>query len=267
MFVALDRDGNKIWVEDAVEGERYFCPCPKCGKELTIKARKSDAMRTHFAHKKGSQCLDSWMNTYDMSEWHKNWQRAFPIEYNEVYLENNGEVHRADVLIEDLKVVIEFQHSPMSGEEFEKRNAFYKSCGYKMVWVFDVKDRTKLDDINYLVWKRKTSLFSKVKTVPDEVYFQHLCFGDPDALLKLAALDSKEIKGLYTVMPIMPENFLKTYGMDNDAISMDEIFSLTRDYLVNQRNSRPRIYPVYQTKTSREVDRIMRGRSSRRRRF
>jgi competence CoiA-like predicted nuclease len=70
------------------------------------------------------------MNNYDMTEWHKNWQKAFPIECNEVYLENNGEVHRADVLIEKRKVVIEFQHSPMSGEEFEKRNAFYKSqCG------------------------------------------------------------------------------------------------------------------------------------------
>ena len=136
-----------------------------------------------------------------------------------------------------------------------------------MVWVFDVKDRTKLDDINYLVWKRRTSLFSRVKTVPDEVYFQHLCYGPEDALLKLAELDDKEIKGWFTSIPIMPENFLKTYGIDNDARSMDEIFSLTRDHLISQRNSQPRTYPVYPTKTSREVERIMRGRRSHRRRF
>ena len=45
----------------------------------------------------------------------------------------DGQKHRADVLIEDKKVVYEFQHSSLSAEEFEDRNSFYNSLGYKVI--------------------------------------------------------------------------------------------------------------------------------------
>lgn len=35
----------------------------------------------------------------------------------------------------------EFQHSPMSHTEFLERTSFYTDAGYKMVWVFDYRDK------------------------------------------------------------------------------------------------------------------------------
>lgn len=37
--------------------------------------------------------------------------------------------------------VIEFQHSPISAEEFDERNKFYTSIGKKVVWIFDVQEK------------------------------------------------------------------------------------------------------------------------------
>ena len=44
-------------------------------------------------------------------------------------------------LLEDKKVVYEFQHSPLSPEELDDRNAFYNSLGYKVIWIFDLFDQ------------------------------------------------------------------------------------------------------------------------------
>jgi hypothetical protein len=115
--------------------KNYFCS--SCGCKVI--PRQGEHNIYHFAHPKGTECLDSW--NYDMSEWHSSWQNQFPEEMQEVVLTNNNEKHRADVLIENKKLVIEFQHSNLSSEEFRERNEFYNSCGYDVIWLFDVSER------------------------------------------------------------------------------------------------------------------------------
>jgi hypothetical protein len=53
-------------------------------------------------------------------------------------IEYNGEKHRADVMA--CGHVIEFQHSPITAEEFNKRNRFYLSYGKKVIWIFDFRN-------------------------------------------------------------------------------------------------------------------------------
>ena len=53
-------------------------------------------------------------------------------------MKNGSKIHRADILID--KTVIEFQHSPISAAEFEDRNEFFRSCGFRIAWVFDVSE-------------------------------------------------------------------------------------------------------------------------------
>ena len=136
MFTAIDELGNKVSIMNAEYGKTYYCPI--CHEKLTVK-KKGKGKAPHFAHKPDSDCTD-WG---DMSEWHLSWQEKFPEECREVVLEKNGERHRADVCIKDMNLVIEFQHSPISNEEFSKRNCFYISCGYQLVWVFDVTGKIK----------------------------------------------------------------------------------------------------------------------------
>lgn len=163
MFKALDENNNSVLIENAVQGGKYFCP--SCGEQVIIKAKISLAIKAHFSHKKGTDCDDF---THDMSEWHFNWQRQFPEECREVVVENEKEKHRADVLIKN--VVIEFQHSPITADEITRRNNFYMSCGYKVIWVFDAEGKIKnefeetLDPAkcrdNDLCWKRAKQQFS-----------------------------------------------------------------------------------------------------------
>lgn len=136
MFFANNKDGNRISAEVAIVGESYYCPT--CNTDLIFK--RGDVRLSHFAHK--TTCSDKWH--YEMSEWHQRMQGYFLPQYREVVVEYNGEKHRADVLIPDRHggkaLVIEFQHSNMSREEFFERNVFYKSAGYNIIWVFDINN-------------------------------------------------------------------------------------------------------------------------------
>lgn len=94
----------------------------------------------------------------------KTMQEQFPIECREVVMKHNGEIHRADVFKDG--VVVEFQHSPITPQEFRERNTFYNTLGYKVAWVFDVSDKgivptigkDGLPDYFHLYWERPLSV-------------------------------------------------------------------------------------------------------------
>lgn len=137
MYIALANpvdESSFVYVEDAVPGRAYYCP--SCKQKLF--ARRGEIRHHYFAHYAGTECSDSWDRTYDMSEWHKQWQECFPISNRETVVQLGNIVHRADILVG--KTVIEFQHSPMSVDFFNKRSSYYQSLGYKVVWVFDLTD-------------------------------------------------------------------------------------------------------------------------------
>lgn len=118
MFTALTENNKRISIDEAIPGESYLCPV--CSSPVVVKAASSVNIRTHFAHKKNTPCLDNWK--HDMSDWHFDWQSKFPLHNREVIVEKDGIIHRADILING--TVIEFQHSPISSGEFEDRNSF-----------------------------------------------------------------------------------------------------------------------------------------------
>ena len=128
MEFALDRDGKRVHAQDADKREEYTCPV--CGAKVI--PRQGEVNSWHYAHL--TPCEDDW--EYDMSEWHRSWQEQFPKGNREIVLECDGEKHRADVLA--YGYVLEFQHSPISAEEFNRRNAFYTKAGKKVIWIFDL---------------------------------------------------------------------------------------------------------------------------------
>ena len=236
VFIAKDKEGNNITIEEAVRGGKYFCPI--CGGAVIVKAKSSEAVREHFAHKNKTEC-DSWH--YDMTEWHREWQNFFPKECQEVVIQKDGIKHRADVLINN--TVIEFQHSPITAEEIAERNRFYAECGHKVVWVFDAegKIKNKNESVNTidpclcaetdLCWKRPKREFS-IK-IPENVtiYLQYRTSilgaesseKEFDVLLLLKQVDSKQIEFYKTIdwaekpnkvfgSYIFDFNFLKEYG-------------------------------------------------------
>ncbi|MCR5837149.1 MAG: hypothetical protein K6G88_11635 [Lachnospiraceae bacterium] len=144
MLFANDENKNKVYIDDTNRQSKYYCP--SCESELIL--RMGEMRRHHFAHASGRTCVDNWH--YDMSDWHCEWQNRFPKECQEVVKEYNGKKHRADVLLENEKVVFEFQHSTLKSGEFEERNRFYNALGYRVIWIFDTEEQNnKKQIINY----------------------------------------------------------------------------------------------------------------------
>ena len=244
MFIALNSDNKRISIENATKNEQYFCPI--CGELLNIKAENSLAVKTHFAHKR--ICFDDW--NHDMSEWHLSWQNQFPEQFREVVIEKDGIKHRADICINN--TVIEFQHSPISGEEIAKRNNFYLSCGYRVVWVFDATDKIKnsiedsIDPMQCreddLCWKRARREFL-VKMPPQvTIYLQYkTCISNNqypnqefDIMLLLTKINPKDFTFFKTIpYYILPSNFLKEYGitLNENILSITDIINQTKLYL------------------------------------
>ena len=249
MFVSIDDKNNRVSVENAIKGGKYFCP--SCGEPLIVRATDSLAVKTHFSHKKGTDC-DSF--THDMSDWHFDWQMKFPIENREVVVEKDGIKHRADVLINN--IVIEFQHSPITAEEIAKRNEFYLSCGYKVIWIFDADNQLKneyggsLDPVECrnggLCWKRAKRQFSN--PIPQNV-FMFLQYSTPisvpalrgkpfDVLLLITKSDPKEINYFNTQVNdtqyyyLTPDSFLKDFGFNEDpnSVSLSAIIDASNKY-------------------------------------
>ncbi len=54
MLTALDIKGNDVFIEDAVVGQDYYCPC--CGGIVKCRARNSDKVREHFYHTDKTNC-------------------------------------------------------------------------------------------------------------------------------------------------------------------------------------------------------------------
>ncbi len=137
MQFALGENGKRVEIHDAVKKNKYFCPC--CNEKLILKQGR--VKMWHYCHKADSVCtVDN-----DMCEWHLRMQGYFSPEYREVVVDKK---HRADVLKDG--IVIEFQHSPISLDDFEDRNNYYIGKGYSVCWVFDTTDwfdKGKLDEV------------------------------------------------------------------------------------------------------------------------
>ena len=276
VFIALNANNEKVSIENADKICEYFCPV--CNEKLSIKATNSLSVRAHFAHKKGTECLDDWK--HDMSEWHYNWQCQFPEEYREVVVEKDEKKHRADVLINGY--VIEFQHSPISRVEIKERNEFYTNCGYKVIWVFDANDKIKnkfdnngsidparLQARERLEWKRARAEF-KDQTCKNVFYFIEYntdIFTNPpqnaDIMLYLTEMHPKEIEYLPTIFPInnklrynylLKDYFVKSFWLikDNDNVmSAFEIIDNSQKYKQTLENQKKRSNPRTQYNISK----------------
>lgn len=143
MFVAKDKSGVYISIENALPDVEYYCPY--CNEPLM--QRRGDINAHHFAHKFDSNCGFS----YGMTDWHFEWQQAFPAYCREVLFRNdNGDVRIADIATHDL--VVEFQHSGITTSEIASRTAFHRSAGRDVWWVFDRRGRSLNELIPHNRW-------------------------------------------------------------------------------------------------------------------
>lgn len=131
MFIAENENKERIEAVDSIKGRKYFCPC--CGSE--VRPNQGTVKAWYFSHI--NRDCDPWYEP--MTLWHKEWQEMFDPKFREIPMEYDGEKHRADIKIDHM--VVEFQHSYISPEDFKKRNDFYSRDGV-LVWLVDRKGKS-----------------------------------------------------------------------------------------------------------------------------
>ena len=240
MFTALDKNGNKISILNADKSEHYICP--GCKEPLIIKS--GNIRCHHFAHQRNSNC--NFDKNNDMSIWHINWQNRFPIETQEIERRFGDSTHRADVLLEKPRIVIEFQHSPISVEDFKDRNNTYVSLGYRVVWLCDVeedfqKGRFIYWNRNYVRWNWQPTTFKNIDLHNGmvEIYFQIV--NDPND----REIDSKITSFTAGIGHPMILKLRNTIYMDNHEFTVNlpinnDVFSSMHLDQINNEKSIPK---------------------------
>lgn len=219
--VALDLNKKRTFIENVDSTSTYYCEA--CGAKMIPKLGKVRVH--HFAHKfEGNLTYEQrlcrkYENSNNMSDWHLKWQEKYPIECREVVKKNSkGEIHRADVCIENNKTIIEFQHTYLSSSDFFERNRFYNDLGYKVVWLYDFNEIAK-KEIKYLWPDQESDIAKRHKKDKDAVYrmdktlYTNL-FGDYDLSL------NKNVE----------VHFVKTQGKYTFYKKIDEVIFEFEDY-------------------------------------
>lgn len=171
--------------------------CPNCDRPMLARCGKIKIW--HWAHRGKLMCDPWWENE---TEWHRAWKNQFPKEWHEViHRSESGEKHIADVKTEQ-GLVIEFQHSPISPEERQSRNAFYK----KIVWVVDgtrrKTDLTKfLETISETQSIHTTSDLRKIQ-VSNNVLLKEWAGSGVPVFFDFARTNQQEEKFLWCLLPV-----------------------------------------------------------------
>ena len=219
MLFAIDYNDNRVHIDETHSNQEYYCPY--CGAPLTTK--KGDVRQHHFAHKQNHLCSDTWVHSrshsYDLSEWHNEWQSLFPKENQEVKLSLGDTRHRADVMVD--RTVIEFQHSIMQAQAFDDRNNFYFNLANKVIWLFDLSELLE-DQLFYketsdgleFHWRNPKKAFNNydIQSGCIDLFFQ--LRADTDAcIVRVTEVSENGFECFYTTKFISRNDFLTYVGL------------------------------------------------------
>jgi hypothetical protein len=114
--------------------------CRDCGGQLSAVMPVENV--PHWRHTSGD--CDPWSEPE--GDWHLAWKEFFDLSCREVALRDaeTGELHRADVLTgrgTPAATVLELQHSSISEEERNAREAFYQR-EHRMFWLVHIHGET-----------------------------------------------------------------------------------------------------------------------------
>lgn len=246
---AISENGDRIHISMAKRGSHGYT-CGYCGNPMV--ARKGNIKSHHFAHKSKCNC-DSWY--HGKGEWHRKMQDLFPKESQEIILENAGEKHIADVCLTKPNgqlLVIEFQDSPMSREEFITKTLFWKSNNADMIWVFnlsnkDIREFPNADKRNMFAYEWKHPFYTLgndfIESVPiifyitptiETIYKRYTYAGRFDRI----AIEGREGFPIFVRLTGNGKNFKIHSFLDNDEVTISKdgygMFMGERCYSLNQ---------------------------------
>lgn len=144
MLLALNQENIRIKAQPNIIGI-----CPECKEELIPKCGSIKIW--HWSHKQKSDCYYS---SHPMTSWHYGWQEfafnhGFDIEVTKIDEYEANKKHRADIIDEKNKRVIELQYSNISQKDILDRCEFFKSIGYTVDWFLNLNKKYELNHLTF----------------------------------------------------------------------------------------------------------------------
>lgn len=220
--------------------------CPACSSPVIAKC---GTQRVHHWAHRGKRVCDRWWEPE--TEWHRNWKRNFPEDWQEVILrdERTGEKHIADVRTAQ-GLTIEFQHSHLRPKERETRENFYDD----MVWVVhglrlggdlprfnEGKSNLRLITKGVYVHRFPEELFPKTWLMCKAPVFFDFGIGsppaDPQAPVErfLWCLLPQRVDGLAIVSLVSRESFVRAARVQSTLLLGQSIQAKVEQWLAAER--------------------------------
>lgn len=222
MLYALDEIGNRI---KPLKNGKGICPICKHKVQAVCGAINIH----HWRHEPNPNC-DSWYE--HETEWHRQWKKVFPEDWQEVVIIKNDEIHRADIKTKT-GLVLELQNSSILADIIEERELFYE----KMAWLINAerfKDNFKI----------KSIVNSKLREIEAYYYNFHidvtilLEINDEIENINLKKVSiEKTINEKEKILKIYTEKLNKIDDVFNSLITSScyDLYDFTsRDSLINQ---------------------------------
>ena len=128
------------WIESLglrESNSKYLLKCPDCREKITlVNGVQRNGFFKHFHEGERKDTKGRKNVGGGTSAWHYRWQMCFP-EHKEKQIAK-GEP-RADVLLPEKKLAIEFQKMDFAGTDMDtcrNRTAYWNQKGYRIAWVF-----------------------------------------------------------------------------------------------------------------------------------
>ncbi len=245
MLIAYDKDGNRLFASSGVHYTE--CYCPVCGE--TLRHRQGNHNMHHFAHLPNSRCTYG-KDSDGKCEWHIRMQALFSpdaIEYRFNDPETGKVKHIADVFLENSNTVIEFQHSPISDEDFLSRTNFHLLSGRRIVWIFDERKPDSFwgklkvgpfreSDYRF-IWSRPRKVLSSGPALTSKIQFSDysVCLSIRDGDNEVMRINSWDIDSKMTTL--VPQPIVISGDMNTDDFFRDGYLSLSTYYNINKMKS------------------------------
>lgn len=222
---------------------------PKCGKGHELLVANGKINKPHFRHKNSND-----IGGFPMTEWHCEWQSNFSnVEVNFSKL-NDLQIsdRRADVLLQEYNIVIEFQHSKIDYDEVLNRKNDYELNNKKTIWIINGNNTITIKNIDYCnrVFLEFISDNWKYKSF---ICYDYI-FIDINGLIY--KISPKHVKGnmIDVEQPIVKDEFIKLLISNNSIINNIDIPLQCNLYIKQQGAGNGKTYGLIQMLESEEFE-------------
>jgi hypothetical protein len=237
-------NNEAIHIDNINDNNKCNLKC-KLGHELIPVRGKKNVH--HFRHKHSE---DTGGNP--MTEWHSEWQSNFPITEIDFLKINDtqNKDRRADVVLENSNLVLEFQHSKIEELEVNNRKHDYSLHNKQIIWIIDGNDFINKTHLKYCnrIYLEFVSDFWKYKSFLE---YDYIFIDINEEIYKIYP---KKIKSnmIDVNLPFSKKEFIDYLNNNNDIIFQIDIPKQSKLYVKQANAGSGKTFGIFQMLESDE---------------